>query len=261
MTSHSRSHVGRYPHEFMINQHPQWMTGVSFFGGSNGLQGHLRCEAAGSAGLRVGVRLAGVASVVSRFFETSRAFTVDTTAAATLLGSVGMTQLVSASVDDDFLGLSLPFLFPFYGVNLDVFIGSNSYLTFGVGSGAYSGLSCTNPGKGLLIAAADRSWQQVYKKDNGDGSFRTRYEGSSGTYGTVGSPSSTWEATLYRDGKIQLVIGASNTSGSGISSITNGIADAQCVGWTNVQNQSYVFAPSVNGAAYTIYTGARVISS
>ncbi len=175
---------------------------------------------------------------------------------ATLLGSSGMTLVREGTQDDANLPVSLPFAFPYYGVNRTVFLGSNSYLSFGAGSSNYWGLSCTNPRVALHVGSADNSWQRYYWVDNGDGSVRVRFEGAASTGGIVGSPNIVWEATLYADGKIQLVIGAHNRL-TGLSAISNGVADATCLGYTLAENQSYVFTPS--GASYSINDGARVV--
>ena len=184
-------------------------------------------------------------------------WTVNTGTAGTLLGATGMTQVVSVSADDANYQFTMPFNFPFYGVNKTVFAGSNSYLTFGAGSSAYSSLSCTIPGKALMIQAADNSWQRLYYIDNGNGSFRIRYEGTAATSGTPGSSNMIWEATLYNDGKIMLVNGTNARSG-GVNNINNGANDSYCLVYTFAQNQSFVFAPSADSTTYTIYTGASV---
>lgn len=177
--------------------------------------------------------------------------------AGTLLGATGMTQVVSTSQDDANIQITMPFNFPFFGTTRTVFVGSNSYLTFGAGSSNYSGLGCTNPGRALMMKAADNSYQRVYHKDNGDGSIRIRYEGNGATTGTPGSPGIIWEVTLYDDGKIMLVNGANNRA-TGVSSITNGVNDATCLTYTFAINQSFVFEPAAGGTTYNIYTGASV---
>jgi len=187
---------------------------------------------------------------------------VNTSTAGTLLGATGMTQDVSASADDANFGFTLPFTFLYYGVARTVYAGSNSFLTFGFGSNDYSGFSCTSPGRGLYIQAADNSWQRLYHINNGDGSFRIRFEGTARTSGTPGSPTMIWEATLYNDGKIMLVNGANNRTG-GANRITNGGFDSYCLTYTFAQNQSFVFEPTGSGASatYNIYTGASVVAA
>ncbi len=174
------------------------------------------------------------------------------------LGIAGMTLIMEGSQDDANLQVSLPFSFPYYGVARLVFIGSNSYLSFGAGSSAFSGLSCTNPGRALHVGSADNSWQRYYWIDNGNGSVRVRFEGTNSTSGTVGSPTIVWEATIYDDGKIQVAVGSHNRSG-GISNMSNGVADASCLTYTLAQNQSHVSAPS--GGTYNIHAGSSVVGN
>lgn len=171
------------------------------------------------------------------------------------LGITGMALLLNTAADDSHIQVTLPFAFPFFGVARTVFVGSNSYLTFGAGSSAYSNLSATVPGRALLVGGADNSYQRVYTKDNGDGSFRIRYEGAAGTSGTPGSPTIAWEATLCTDGKILLAVGVHGRT-TGASLISNGVAG---IPYTLAANQSYVFEPS--GGTYIIHTGASLRAS
>ena len=171
------------------------------------------------------------------------------------LGITGMALLLNAAADDSYIQVTLPFAFPFFGVDRTVFVGSNSYLTFGAGSSAYSNLSATVPGQALLVGGADNSYQRVYTKDNGDGSFRIRYEGAAGTSGTPGSPTIAWEATLCTDGKILLAVGVHERT-TGVSLISNGVAG---IPYTLAANQSYVFEPAYS--AYVVHTGASLRAS
>ncbi len=193
-------------------------------------------------------------------FKVNKALAAFTVAAGTVapLGIAAMgTPIINVSQDDSNQAINLPFTFNYYGVALAAFIGSNSYLTFGAGSNAYSGLSCTNPLRALNVGSADNSWQRYYRIDNGDGSVRVRFEGNNSTSGTVGSPTIVWEATLYNDGKIQLAVGAHSRT-AGLNNINNGVTGATCIGYTLAANQSYVFEPS--GSTYIIHTGSNVIS-
>lgn len=140
-----------------------------------------------------------------------------------LLGSAGMTQLISSSTDDGFVDVGdIGFDFPFYNRTFrnQIYVGSNGYLTFGFGSRQYSGISPGAPGSGLFICAGDRSYQQVFVHADTPNSFRIRYEGSAGTSGTVGAPTMLWETTLLANGDIVLATG--NLNESGASFITDG---------------------------------------
>lgn len=176
---------------------------------------------------------------------------------ATLLGSASMIQLVNGNVDDGSVNIGdIGFDFPFYenSYRNNIFVGSNGYITFGSGSGAYSGLSTTTPGRALLVAAGDRSYQQVFVlQDTPRETFRIRYEGSSSTGGTVGNPNMLWEATLFKDGTIQLVTGVlANTQGVSV------ITDGDGVNFTNYipdADNSYVFLRE-SPILYTVQIGS-----
>lgn len=81
-----------------------------------------------------------------------------------------------------------------------VFVGSNTYLTFGAGSDEYSDLSAKIPPlPGVHIGADDHSFQKVlYKLDNST-TMRIRYEGTNATEGTIGEPNIIYEAVFYKD--------------------------------------------------------------
>ena len=129
------------------------------------------------------------------------------TTIATLQTSAGMTQIVSGYADDASQYLPDPgFNFPIYGSTYrsNIAIGSNWYLLFGLTSSAYSGLSRTNPGRGLLFGAADRSWENVYFKAE-SGFCRIRFEGHVSSSGS--SYTAIFQIKLFADGTIELTIG------------------------------------------------------
>jgi len=101
-----------------------------------------------------------------------------------------------------------------------IFVGSNSYVTYGFGSSSYTGLSASNPGRGLLIQAADNSWQRVWYGTMSSTKTRIYWEGTASTGGTVGSPNMVWEMTHYSNNNIMLVISA--MAQSGLNGISNG---------------------------------------
>ena len=128
--------------------------------------------------------------------------------------------IISGSADDT--SISLPATshdFYFNGVNYGkglnggIYVGSNSYITFGGGSSVYSGLTVSNPARPhIQIGSGDRSWQRLYTYDYG--TFTSiRFEGTLGTSGTVGSPNIVWYAELYANGNILLIL-AQNKSGN-----------------------------------------------
>jgi hypothetical protein len=92
--------------------------------------------------------------------------------------SPAFTQVVSQSVDDGSVQIAFPFSINFLGQNYSsVFIGSNTYLTFGAGSSIFSGISPSNPAlPGIHLCARDNSYQKVMWRENQERSIvRIRY--------------------------------------------------------------------------------------
>lgn len=72
------------------------------------------------------------------------------------------TSLQNASVDDDFVSVTIAPTTFFGTSRTTAYIGSNAYITFGAGSALYSGLSATVPAVDkFMFNAADRSYQRV----------------------------------------------------------------------------------------------------
>jgi len=74
----------------------------------------------------------------------------------------GFTSLQNATVDDNFVTVTITSTNFFGLARTSAFIGSNAYITFGSGSSAFSGLSTSNPAfDKFMFNAADRSYQRV----------------------------------------------------------------------------------------------------
>jgi hypothetical protein len=137
--------------------------------------------------------------------------------ASSLFGGGGLssaTTPTSGNNDDGYWTLSLPFNVTYNGTSYNsVYIGTNSYLTFGAGSSAYASLSASNPAlPKIMISAADNSAQRIYYGAVGSSpnrTYRVRWEGTNATTGTLGSPNMVWEATFYENtpNKIDIQIG------------------------------------------------------
>ena len=125
-------------------------------------------------------------------------------------------------MDDGHYNLSLPFVVEFLGLTYsNVYVGSNSYLTFGAGSTQYSSLTYSSPSvPGIFINSGDRSFQKLYTKTNVD-SFVIRYEGSVGTSnnGGIPDPEIEWEITLFNNNVIDINIGTNSAYPAGLSVI------------------------------------------
>jgi hypothetical protein len=134
--------------------------------------------------------------------------------ASSLFGGSGLTSATtptSGNNDDGFWTLSLPFNITYNGTSYSsIFIGTNSYITFGGGSSEYINLSAFNPAlQKIMISAADNSAQRIYYGTVGSSpnrTYRVRWEGTNATSGTLGSPNMVWEATFYENAPTQVDI-------------------------------------------------------
>lgn len=177
---------------------------------------------------------------------------------ATLLGTSGATNLVNGQADDANINIGdMGFDFRLNGATYrsNIFVGSNSYLTFGFGSIEYGSLSQTNPGRALLVAAADRSWNKVDVKQDAADKYRVIWQGGSSSGG--GTPY-TWELSLFADGAMQLVMGA-GTPSAGLSMLTKGDGVTSLSYTTNAASavNSLVFLPTnAAGDSHTVQVGS-----
>lgn len=177
-------------------------------------------------------------------------------AIAPMFGAVGMTQIVSAYTDDDFVQLpDLDLTFPFYGVNFtsdQIYVGANGYITFGYGSDAYSTLNAVNPGVALHLCSGDRSMDAVYYRKVGD-TLRIRYEGYTGRL--TSDPRRIWEVKFFPDGTIMVVSG--ENMDDSISIVTNGsYSQVQALLPTLTSNSSMVLQYQSGTSDYSIARGS-----
>lgn len=113
------------------------------------------------------------------------------------------TYLVdNTSVDDNFVQLSVPWNVYFLGTTWPgnkVFLGSNTYLTFGGGSDVYNvGLTASTPPLSkIIIGSADNSYQRVATTMYDD-TYRVVYEGTNNRSGMVGNPNIVIEFVFYK---------------------------------------------------------------
>ena len=170
------------------------------------------------------------------------------------LGAMQLSLVVGSSVDDNYVGFTLPFPFYLQGVNYQSnYIGSNSYITFGFASTAYLSLSATNPGRGLLVQAADNSYQRVYIGQETATSYRIRYEGTNSLSGTVGSPSMVVEYTFYANNNIMVNCGVMARSG-GQNGLSSG--SGYLVSPPFAQSTNYILTSSNGGSTWSYYSAA-----
>jgi hypothetical protein len=173
--------------------------------------------------------LPGTGSIVTASNTGNRITTSSGTATVTnipsqLFGAFGTmsTTPTTGDQDDGFWALNLPFNFSFNGVTYNqVFIGANTYITFGAGAQDWSNLSASVPPlPKIMMCAADNSCQTVYYGTEGSApnrTYRVRYQGTWGRTPTFSSPNMIYEITFYEavPNQIDLQIGT-NFRGSGI---------------------------------------------
>jgi hypothetical protein len=116
-------------------------------------------------------------------------------------GAPGALTFVGGQ-DDGFWNVPLPFPITYIGTTYNnLFVGTNTYITFGQGSQNYSQLNGTNPPfPKIMISCADNSCQRIYYGAEGvapNRTFRIRYEGTASTSGILGSPNMVYEAVFY----------------------------------------------------------------
>lgn len=117
----------------------------------------------------------------------------------------------SGSTDDGYWQVPLPFNVSFLGSSYsDVYVGSNSYITFGNGSILFASLTEANPAyPKIMISAADNSCQTLKVLVSGTTPNRTcriRFEGTAGYSGVSGSPNMVFEAVFHEDIPAQIDI-------------------------------------------------------
>jgi hypothetical protein len=111
--------------------------------------------------------------------------------------------------DDGYWTVPLPFSISFLNQTYNtVYIGTNTYITFGGGSANYSQLSSSNPAfPKIMISANDNSCQRIYYGVEGSApnrTFRVRYEGTNAISGTLGSPNMVYEVVFYENTSNQI---------------------------------------------------------
>ena len=165
-----------------------------------------------------------------------------------ILGAASLTSSTTpiGNNDDGYWTINLPWNYVFNGTTYtQVFVGTNQYLTFGSGSGNFSGLSASNPALNkIMYASGDRSVQRIYFGTEGTApnrTYRIRSEGSAGTSGTLGSPTNVFEFTFYENdtGRIDIQIGVMNTAGSGLSGVYTPTGGTSLVAFTPAANSGY----------------------
>ena len=134
------------------------------------------------------------------------------------IGESGLNYDSSPDVgnnDDGYWPVSLPWDISFLGTTYNiVYIGTNTYVTFGEGSVVYSSLTASNPPyPKIMMTSADNSCQRFYGQTNGvvsgtapNRTFTIRWEGTNAIGGTSGSPNMVYEMKFYETNNTQIDI-------------------------------------------------------
>ena len=146
-----------------------------------------------------------------------------------LLGAASLTASTTPTVggnDDGYWTLALPFNITYLGTTYNtIYPSTNFYLTFGNGSTVWSNISVSNPAlPKIMWCAQDNSVQRIYYGTEGvapNRTFRVRQEGTSTTFGTVGSPTMVCEWTFYENAPsqidLQTGVNSAKTTGGGFT--------------------------------------------
>lgn len=186
----------------------------------------------------------------------------------------GWSTIISTSGDDANTNVSLPFTWTYNNTGYtNFFPNSNYYVTFGSGSNQFNGLTASSPALNkIYFAGADNSWQRVSTIVSSTNYRRVRWEGTSSTSGTPGSPNMVYELTFFNPSLtdnnpwIELLVGVqargNNNVGviSGLYSATAKLTGGD-LGPSNrgvTANQSYVMVGNSTGTSWTVYTGYKV---
>ena len=134
-----------------------------------------------------------------------------------------------SSIDDSSLTFNLPFNTSFNGTAYSqIHVGTNSYVTFGGASSAFSGLGASNPAfDKIMVDAADRGSTGVYWTSSAS-SWTLRYEGSSGT---SGSPIAIiWEVSASSSTPKRIRVSIKQVAGGGTTGV---FSSSAAIGGTN----------------------------
>jgi hypothetical protein len=167
-----------------------------------------------------------------------------------------------SGVDDNYTPFTIPFSFKFLGTdygnnsNGGVYLGTNSYVTFGYSSSVFSGISAANPGAGILINTAD-NWQFNFGSGafstatvNGVTVMRLTYDGA--RLGETSAPNLvSWVLDFFPNQKINLRL--SNMATGGTSGISNGSSFVGSIQTTN--NTNYTLSSDNDGNNWTVNVG------
>jgi len=171
------------------------------------------------------------------------------------VGAGSLSLIASVLGDDTYIETTLPFPVVFNGVSYTVVgVGSNGYVTFGAGSGAYFAAGPTSPPlPAILVGAGDRAYRRVYAGSvDGNATFCVRFEGyNTPAVDPASAATVTWEVkfTAAEPSKFLLDIDLLvSTTASGIS---DGVGPTYLAEYTAAANSGYTISFS-SGANFAV---------
>lgn len=183
--------------------------------------------------------------------------------------STGWTMIQNANEDDaNTAAITLPFNVTIAGTsNNTVYVGSNSYITFGAGSSEYTSDASWPELLKLMITAGDASYQRVYTQI-GTNYAMIRFEGFNQYSGAdPGNSNMIWEVVFTEPnagtgGQVievrmgineELVSPVGNMTTIDVANTTASIANIAAA-----QNTSYIIEGDSTGATWTFTSGASL---
>ena len=173
---------------------------------------------------------------------------------AVTLSTTGLTQVTTAgligSADDGYWAVALPFNITYQGTSYSsVYIGTNSYITFGSGANNYSGLGPAVPSyPKIMIGSADNSGTSIWKGQSGSTPNRTYtvqfYGGNSSGGGSIIS----WQVVFSEanPGQVTLsVIPANNFRAGSVSGFYT--SNTLVRSWDPSINTGLIYEPTLAG--------------
>lgn len=175
-------------------------------------------------------------------------------------GLVEVTPITVGTVDTGWFAITLPFMFNLFNTDYGnnnaggVFVSTNSFVTFGQGSGQDSGFTPASLLKAITVGAGDRSIFKLWAGTiDGGLSYTIRYEGDlTPTTGT--GITAVWEMRFYPDQVIMLTVGAFLD----IATELNVINDTyEFIPMALAEANSYLVFSNTNGTAWKTIAGSR----
>lgn len=183
--------------------------------------------------------------------------------------STGWTLIQDANADDaNTAAISLPFNVTIAGTsNNTIYVGSNSYITFGAGSSEYTSDASWPELLKLMITAGDASYQRVYTKIGANYAL-IRFEGFNEYSGTTpGNSNMIWEVAFTEPnagtgGQVievrmgineELVNPVGNMTTIDVADTTTSLANIAAA-----QNTSYIIEGDSTGTTWTFTSGASL---